>query len=99
LRMVEREVRGKDGSAFLVRLHPYRSLDDRIEGVVVTFVDVSELKRTEERLRETERVLRLAEHAARAGVWKIDTIAGVIELYDELRPLLGLPTRVGPLAL
>jgi two-component system CheB/CheR fusion protein len=37
LRMVEREARSEDGRSYLVRLLPYRSIDDRIDGVVLTF--------------------------------------------------------------
>lgn len=38
---VEREVASADGCWFLVRVRPYRTLDDHIDGVVITFVDIS----------------------------------------------------------
>jgi two-component system, chemotaxis family, CheB/CheR fusion protein len=42
---VEREVRGDDGRWYARRALPYRTADDRIEGVVITFVDISDRKR------------------------------------------------------
>jgi two-component system, chemotaxis family, CheB/CheR fusion protein len=45
---VEREVGLADGSWFLARMLPYRTLDDRIAGVVVCFIDITERKRAEE---------------------------------------------------
>ncbi len=39
---VEREVEETSGLFFLARLLPYRTTDDRIAGVVITFVDVTE---------------------------------------------------------
>ena len=48
---LEKEVRGRDGRWYTVRILPYRTLDDRIDGVVVTFSDVSRLKETENHLR------------------------------------------------
>lgn len=48
---VEREVRG-DGDWFLARLQPYRTLEDHIGGVVLTFVDITERRRNTEALRE-----------------------------------------------
>lgn len=45
LETVEREVRSDTGSWYSVRIHPYRSADDPIGGVVVTFYDVSARKR------------------------------------------------------
>ena len=45
---VERQVRG-DRWWFLARLRPYRSQDDRIRGVVLTFVDITERTESEQR--------------------------------------------------
>ena len=45
---VEREVGQSDGSWYLARLMPYRTLDDRIAGIVFTFIDITERKRAEE---------------------------------------------------
>jgi two-component system, chemotaxis family, CheB/CheR fusion protein len=48
---IEREVRDCEGRWFLVQLRPYRTIDDRIDGVVLTFVDISEQKEAEAALR------------------------------------------------
>ncbi len=45
LRSIEREVRTRDDRRYLARLLPYRSLEDRIDGVVITFVEVTDLRR------------------------------------------------------
>ena len=46
---LEREVQLKDaGMAFILRMRPYRTVDDRIDGVVLTFMDISERKRGED---------------------------------------------------
>ncbi|MEI6115135.1 MAG: chemotaxis protein CheB [Burkholderiales bacterium] len=37
----EREMCGRDGVWFLVRIQPYRTLDNVIDGVVMTFADIS----------------------------------------------------------
>jgi two-component system CheB/CheR fusion protein len=52
--VVESEVTTTDGKAFLMRLLPYRTTEDGISGVVLTFVDITKLKRTEDALRESE---------------------------------------------
>jgi two-component system CheB/CheR fusion protein len=45
---IEREVGQPDGTWYLARLIPYRTADDRIAGVVFTFIDITERKRAEE---------------------------------------------------
>lgn len=45
---IEREVGQSSGSWYLARLMPYRTVDDRIAGVVFTFIDITERKQAEE---------------------------------------------------
>jgi len=55
---VERELRGEDGSWCLVRLQPYRTVDNVIDGVVLTFTDISQRI---EALAEQRKARQLAE--------------------------------------
>ena len=59
LRLVEREVRSNDGRFYIVRLLPYRTVEDRIEGAVMTFFDISARRRVEEQLRASDARMRL----------------------------------------
>ncbi|WP_343688032.1 CheR family methyltransferase [Chitinophaga sp.] len=54
LQTIEREVVSVDGRIFLMRLLPYRTEEDRINGVVITFVDMTQHKQAETVLRENE---------------------------------------------
>ena len=54
---IEREVYRDDDYCYLMRLMPYRTSDDRIDGVVITFVDITRRRQTEaERQALTERL-------------------------------------------
>ena len=55
----EREVPSHDGSWYLTRLKPYRTVEGKIDGVVVTFVDIGERRRAEDALRESESRMRI----------------------------------------
>ena len=59
LQPIEREVASIDGRWFLARVLPYRSSDDRIEGVVLNFIDVTARRRAEQTARAGEERLRL----------------------------------------
>jgi two-component system CheB/CheR fusion protein len=50
LTMIEAEVRTQDDHWLMVRTRPYRTVENIINGVVVTLTDVTEMKRTEESL-------------------------------------------------
>lgn len=51
LRMIEREVRSHEGRWYLARVLPYRTSEDRIEGAVLTFVDITSRRKAEETMR------------------------------------------------
>src|SRR5262249_39718519 len=45
-----REIQSRNGRWYDMRLRPYRTMDDKIDGVVITFVDISERHKVEESL-------------------------------------------------
>lgn len=55
------DVQDKDGHWYSVRIRPYKSAENRIEGAVIAFVDVDDVKTSEARLRHAlEHAQRLA---------------------------------------
>lgn len=57
---VEHEVKRRNDGWYLVRIRPYRTIDDKIDGVVATFVNVTERRRAEETAKESEQRLEQA---------------------------------------
>jgi len=51
LEPLECTVHTKEGLAFLLHMSPYRTTDDRVEGVVLAFTDITERYRPEEQFR------------------------------------------------
>ena len=56
----ELEVQTKAGEWYLLRIRPYRTLENVIEGAVITFTDISTTKKAEAVLRDSEALRRLA---------------------------------------
>lgn len=73
---IEREVGSRRGQLYAMRLRPYRTVEDRIDGTVVTFVDISERARVEAALRESEERLRQFGEASQDVLWirNVDTL-------------------------
>ncbi len=56
-----REVRTVAGKAYSMRIQPYRTLDNVIEGAVITFTDITQIVEARELLRQADEAVRLAE--------------------------------------
>jgi two-component system CheB/CheR fusion protein len=54
---IERDVLHADGLCYVARVLPYRAQNDGVDGVVVTFGDVTRLRRAEERTRRLATVV------------------------------------------
>jgi two-component system, chemotaxis family, CheB/CheR fusion protein len=51
---IEKSISASDGRWFLVRVMPYRTLEDKIDGLVITFTDTTASKMLEIALRQTQ---------------------------------------------
>jgi two-component system CheB/CheR fusion protein len=94
---LEREVRDHTGKWYSVRIRPYRSMDDRIEGVVITFYDVTEAHRYREaehdaRTRAEAQTIRLEALMRQmpAGVLVVDVPSGrILSANDRAHEIWG----------
>ncbi|MEO5988933.1 MAG: chemotaxis protein CheB [Candidatus Eisenbacteria bacterium] len=54
------DVQAHEGKWYTMRIQPYRTLDNVIEGAVITFVEITEVVRAREELRKGSDLLRLS---------------------------------------
>jgi two-component system CheB/CheR fusion protein len=69
LASAEEPIAARDGRWFTMRIMPYRTLDDRIDGVVITFADITAAKTLEAELLKTQAGLekRIADQSTKMG--------------------------------
>jgi two-component system CheB/CheR fusion protein len=65
----ERQVAARNGRWFTVRILPYRTLENVIDGVVITFTDLTDTKLLETTLREQGNQLRQVAESLPTLVW------------------------------
>ena len=65
LKRIEREISSYDNRWFLARAVPYRTSEDRIEGAVLAFFDITSRRTAEEKLRVSEQRMRLVADSMR----------------------------------
>ena len=78
LQPAEQEISSDDGRWYLMRVSAYRTNEDRIDGAVLNFIDVTERRAAQEQLRSRDERLRLvAESTKDYAVITLDAQGGV----------------------
>lgn len=77
------------GDDLLMQLNPYLQDDGRNDGVVLTFVTVSELKRFQEQLRQTNNILEKLYANSPAGLGLLDSEFRYLRLNQALADING----------
>ena len=89
---IEQEIPDRKSNWYLVRMRTYRTVDDKIDGVVATFVNITERRRIEEALRNSEERLRqqmrLVE-LSRSPIFVWDFDGGILEWNRGSEELYG----------
>ena len=95
---IEREVKDDAGRWYLTNLLPYRGHDESVKGVLLTFVDITRRKNSEDQIRELTRNLekRVAERTRQVRELTISLVRAEqrerrrlsATLHDELQQLL-----------
>jgi len=83
LRPCEREVKSETGNRYIARLIPYRTNEDQISGLVLTFIDITSLHQVRSKLAAEE--LRMRVVAASTRDYAIITLdlAGTITFWNS----------------
>jgi two-component system CheB/CheR fusion protein len=75
----QHDVQTKEDRWYSMRILPYRTIDNVIDGVVVTFFEITDLKRAQQ---EIEKALRSAELVRRSYRQILDLVKSVIVCID-----------------
>ncbi len=68
----EREVRDRNGRWYALRIHPYRTADNKIDGAVVVLLDIDQVKRIQEEVREARDYARAIVETVREPLLVLD---------------------------
>jgi len=89
---LESEARSDSGTWYLRRTLPYRTADNRIDGVVVTFVDISARKRIEQALETSQARLQATIEHVPTAMLLVEPVNGKLMFGNrKASELFGLP--------
>jgi transcriptional regulator with PAS, ATPase and Fis domain len=80
----EKSIATNDGRWFTVRVMPYRTMDDRIDGVVITFADITAAKKVEAELRTSHS--NLAAHSTNQDL-ALNRALGRLQVHEAREQL------------
>ncbi len=86
---LEREVDHVEGRSYMMRAMPYRISSTTVSGVVFNFIDITNIHRVEEALKESEERNALARKAANIGTWDWDIASDKLHWSAEIEPMFG----------
>jgi two-component system CheB/CheR fusion protein len=86
----QKEVRNSEGQWFLMKIVPYRTLENAVKGVVVTFIDITDIKEYEEKIqRERDLLIRVMENSP-IGKTMVDADGNITFANRRAEEILGL---------
>lgn len=86
---IEREIETEEDRSLLVRIAPYRTLDDKIVGVVVTLIDVTQIKHAQAEVRAGTQRYRTLFELVPVAVYTTDADGVIQEFNDHAVELWG----------
>jgi two-component system, chemotaxis family, CheB/CheR fusion protein len=87
----ELEVQDRDGHWRLLRVRPYRTADNKIEGVVLVLMDIDELRRSQQELLEARDYARSVIESIKTPTVVLNTDLKIRTVNGAFRTLASLP--------
>lgn len=86
---IKKQIPTKDQRWFSIRIMPYRTFEDRIDGLVITFFNITDLKQMEEKMNENERMHRLILNSTSDVIIKLSDNLMILEFNPQAEKLFG----------
>jgi two-component system, chemotaxis family, CheB/CheR fusion protein len=89
LSFIKKQIPTKDGRWFSIRIMPYRTYDERVDGVVITFFNITDMKQLESELHETDMMHRLILNSCSDIIFKLSSDFIIQEFNPEAETFFG----------
>lgn len=83
LKYIKKQIPTKDGRWYSVRIMPYRTYDDKVDGLVITFFNITDLKHLEDNLFESEVMHSMVISRSSDVIIKLSTEMNIVEFNTQ----------------
>ena len=85
----EAELKSQDGHTYTMKVRPYRTVSNVIDGVVITFEDITVRRWAEEELRRSEAKFRGFVESSTDWIWEVNTEGVYTYVGPQVEVMLG----------
>ncbi|WP_319201656.1 chemotaxis protein CheB [uncultured Ilyobacter sp.] len=89
LRPIEKEIQDNDGAYWLIRIRPYRTEYNAVTGIILTFVNIDQLKTIQKEHNLVSERLNRALNIGNMAYWSFDVETGHIDFSSSKSKMLG----------
>jgi two-component system CheB/CheR fusion protein len=96
LQSKETEVHDKNKDCYLVRIIPYRTAEYAVDGIIVTFIDINTLKKSEVKIGQLNNRLEMSMNLGGLSWWEWDYAKNILKTGNLKSSMLGFtPEEIG----
>lgn len=81
---------------YLIKILPYKISPRLASGIVITFIDIDEIKEARSRLLREQNILRQTGEMAKIGGWRVDFETGEIHWTNQIYQIYGISASTRP---
>lgn len=96
LQPIEKEVLADNGTLYLLRIVPYRTDYQAVDGILVTMVNIASLQKERERLIKTASRLQSALEMGNMAWWEWNVATGKVAMHEKKATMLGYSLKEFP---
>lgn len=85
---IKKQITTRDLRWFSVRIMPYRTLDDKIDGLVITLFNITDLKKLEEKMNEKENFRQIILNCSTNKIIRLSSDFKILEINPEAEKAL-----------
>ena len=89
----EREMQDPEGDWYMVRMLPYRTEENAVEGVIVTYINITPLKTTEEKAEQLHDRLEKALDVGALSWWDWDVTTDRMAFSSRIEQVIGMDSK------
>jgi len=89
----EKEMRSDEGKTFVIRMVPYRTTENKIEGIVITFNDITQIRSFEKKLIINQDLKIIMDYNP-AGAMLLDENGKIIYANKKVEEILGFKKEI-----